>query len=234
MSIRRSFTLHELILIIAAFFLFTAMLYSVQVRTQSQMGLIRCKANLARLGAAFGQYGEDHGGYYPTSVSAQSRRRNVMYWDKGFDRWDSSLRNSWWHSQLYSYLPDRKAYYCPAVPVKDTKGKTLKNPVVNGSNYAFNGRLSMLPGESGRKIDETEWPDVTPLVSERDSVTQTRIYLSPLDRRYNAGYSTLNTAHGGGQKRFGYVLMADYSVKAVPKHKWITDEVKDSYEQERD
>ncbi|MBQ7207358.1 MAG: hypothetical protein IJS01_06125 [Lentisphaeria bacterium] len=234
---RHSFTLTELVLVTSTAALLAAVAPPLHTNGRDQAGVRRCSANLSRLGQAIAQYGQDFQGYYPTSFSERNRKEgnaSGMIWSRGFGRWDTKYKNLWWHSQLNSYVSDKNFYFCPVVPVEDAKGVRQTDVPVDGSNYAFNGRLSQLPGETGRKAAETEWPDVTPLISERKNIVQRRIYLSPLNRSYNPGYATLNSAHTLDGKAAGNVLMADLSVKMTPKHKTVTDAVKDTYEQERD
>ena len=47
-------------------------------------------------------------------------------------------------------------------------------------------------------------------------------------------YVFINGSQGMSTYAAGNVLMADLSVKMTPKHKTVTDAVKDTYEQERD
>jgi prepilin-type N-terminal cleavage/methylation domain-containing protein len=225
---KKFFTLIELLVVIAIIAILAAMLLPALSSARESARMSQCSGNMKSLGVAIHLYGQDNQESFPNSSGYNSNYAEgnnncggPSYWSRGFYNYDTTLKNYFWHTQLYVYIQSFPGMYCPNA-TETSVNAANRASYITGSNYTYNGLLASpgpkYGGELHRTMGQVENPSDTGVFSEHREIYSYRFYIKPTFKRsYNAGYNDINNAHKGNS--VGNALCADGSVivrKAIP------------------
>jgi prepilin-type processing-associated H-X9-DG protein len=161
MKTRQSFTLIEMLIVVAIIMILAAAMLVAFGKAPEKARNVRCASNLRQLHTAAMNHAID-GNEFPCSASYEGKNPDGKWsqWDTGWVDWykytpgstspggmgGDDLRTFWWGNQgitcitngsLYKYTRDRQIYYCPTFALKKTCGA---NDTVR--SYSMNSQMS--------------------------------------------------------------------------------------------
>jgi len=177
-SLRRAFTLVELLVVIAVIAILAALLLPTLSRSKATAQRIKCVSNLHQLGLATQMYWEDNGGSCFRFTSATNYGRLFWFgWIEGDNVLEGQRQFDATAGALWPYLQGRGVELCPSLNYSLAQFKLKARGAAFG--YGYNLHLSVPPSQPPIRTSKISRPTDIALLADAAQVNTFQAPASP-------------------------------------------------------